>query len=35
VRSGELLAHTFHHLYDMTVHGLRFSTVYALNEVKK
>ncbi len=28
-RSGELLAHTFHHLYDMTVHGLRFFTVYA------
>ena len=27
-RSGELLAHTFHHLYDMTVHGLRFFTVY-------
>ena len=26
-RSGELLAHTFHHLYDMTVHGLRFFTV--------
>ena len=27
-RSGELLAHTFHHLYDMRVHGLRFFTVY-------
>ena len=27
-RSGELLAHTFHHLHDMTVHGLRFFTVY-------
>ncbi|MCS3863267.1 nucleoside-diphosphate-sugar epimerase [Salinibacter ruber] len=27
-RSGELLAHTFHHLYDMTVHCLRFFTVY-------
>jgi nucleoside-diphosphate-sugar epimerase len=27
-RSGELLTHTFHHLYDMTVHGLRFFTVY-------
>jgi nucleoside-diphosphate-sugar epimerase len=27
-RSGELLAHTFHHLYDLTVHCLRFFTVY-------
>jgi nucleoside-diphosphate-sugar epimerase len=27
-RSGELLAHTFHHLYDITVHCLRFFTVY-------
>ena len=27
-RSGELIAHTFHHLYDMTVHCLRFFTVY-------
>jgi nucleoside-diphosphate-sugar epimerase len=27
-RSGELLAHTFHHLYDMAVHCLRFFTVY-------
>ena len=27
-RSGELLAHTFHHLYGLTVHGLRFFTVY-------
>jgi nucleoside-diphosphate-sugar epimerase len=27
-RSGELLAHTSHHLYDMTVHCLRFFTVY-------
>jgi UDP-glucuronate 4-epimerase len=27
-RSGELLAHTYHHLYDMTVHCLRFFTVY-------
>ncbi len=27
-RSGELLAHTFHHLYDVTVHCLRFFTVY-------
>ncbi len=27
-RSGELPAHTFHHLYDMTVHCLRFFTVY-------
>ncbi|WP_258096166.1 NAD-dependent epimerase/dehydratase family protein [Salinibacter sp. 10B] len=27
-RSGELLAHTFHHLYDMTIHCLRFFTVY-------
>jgi nucleoside-diphosphate-sugar epimerase len=27
-RSGELLAHTFHHLYNMTVHCLRFFTVY-------
>jgi nucleoside-diphosphate-sugar epimerase len=27
-RSGELLAHTFHHLYDRTVHCLRFFTVY-------
>jgi len=31
-RSGELLAHTFHHLHDMTVHGLRFFTVYAPSE---
>jgi len=27
-RSGELLAHTYHHLYEMTVHCLRFFTVY-------
>lgn len=27
-RSGELLAHSFHHLYDITVHCLRFFTVY-------
>ncbi len=27
-RSGELLAHTFHHLYDLKVHCLRFFTVY-------
>jgi nucleoside-diphosphate-sugar epimerase len=27
-RSGELLAHTFHHLYDITIHCLRFFTVY-------
>lgn len=27
-RSGELLAHTYHHLYDMTVYCLRFFTVY-------
>ncbi|MFB6231473.1 MAG: GDP-mannose 4,6-dehydratase [Salinibacter sp.] len=27
-RSGELLAHTYHHLYDMTVHCLRLFTVY-------
>jgi len=27
-RSGELLAHTYHHLYDLTVHCLRFFTVY-------
>jgi nucleoside-diphosphate-sugar epimerase len=27
-RSGELLAHTFHHLYDIHVHCLRFFTVY-------
>ncbi|MCS4044975.1 nucleoside-diphosphate-sugar epimerase [Salinibacter ruber] len=27
-RSGELLAHTFHHLYDITTHCLRFFTVY-------
>jgi nucleoside-diphosphate-sugar epimerase len=27
-RSGELLAHTFHHLCDTTVHCLRFFTVY-------
>lgn len=27
-RSGELLVHTFHHLYDITVHCLRFFTVY-------
>jgi UDP-glucuronate 4-epimerase len=26
--SGELLAHTFHHLYDVTVHCLRFFIVY-------
>ena len=31
-RSGELLAHTFHHLHDMTVHGLRFFTVYGPSE---
>jgi UDP-glucuronate 4-epimerase len=27
-RSGELIAHTYHHLYEMTVHCLRFFTVY-------
>lgn len=27
-RSGELLAHTYHHLYEMSVHCLRFFTVY-------
>ena len=27
-RSGELLAHTFHHLHGLTIHGLRFFTVY-------
>jgi len=27
-RSGELPAHTFHHLYDISVHCLRFFTVY-------
>jgi UDP-glucuronate 4-epimerase len=27
-RSGELIAHAYHHLYDMTVHCLRFFTVY-------
>ena len=27
-RSGELLAHTFHHLYEITTHCLRFFTVY-------
>jgi len=27
-RSGELLAHTFYHLYDITTHCLRFFTVY-------
>jgi UDP-glucuronate 4-epimerase len=27
-RSGELLAHTYHHLYDMAVYCLRFFTVY-------
>jgi nucleoside-diphosphate-sugar epimerase len=27
-RSGELLTHSFHHLYDLTVHCLRFFTVY-------
>lgn len=27
-RSGELIAHTYHHLYDMTVYCLRFFTVY-------
>jgi len=27
-RSGELLAHAFHHLYGLTVHCLRFFTVY-------
>jgi len=27
-RSGELLAHTYHHLYNMTVHCLRLFTVY-------
>jgi len=27
-RSGELIAHTYHHLYDMTVHCLRLFTVY-------
>ena len=45
-RSGELLAHTFHHFQDLTVHRLRFFTVYgprqrpdlaihALSEAKK
>jgi len=28
-RSGELPVHTFPHLYDFTIHGLRFFTVYA------
>lgn len=27
-RAGELLAHTYHHLYDMSIHCLRFFTVY-------
>ena len=27
-RAGELLCHTYHHLYDLTVHSLRFFTVY-------
>lgn len=27
-RAGELAAHTYHHLYDMTIHCLRFFTVY-------
>ncbi len=27
-RAGELLAHTYHHLFGMTVHCLRFFTVY-------
>jgi UDP-glucuronate 4-epimerase len=27
-RSAELTCHTYHHLYDMTVHCLRFFTVY-------
>ena len=27
-RAGELLAHTYHHLYDLSVHCLRFFTVY-------
>jgi nucleoside-diphosphate-sugar epimerase len=27
-RAGELLAHTYHHLHGMTVHCLRFFTVY-------
>jgi UDP-glucuronate 4-epimerase len=27
-RSGELIGHTYHHLYDMTVHCLRLFTVY-------
>jgi len=27
-RAGELLAHTYHHLHDITVHCLRFFTVY-------
>jgi nucleoside-diphosphate-sugar epimerase len=27
-RAGELLAYTYHHLHGMTVHGLRFFTVY-------
>ena len=31
-RSGELLAHTFHHLYGLTVHCLRFFTVYGLRQ---
>ena len=30
-RSGGLLAHTFHHLYDIHVHCLRFFTVYVLS----
>ena len=27
-RAGELIAHTYHHLYDLSVHCLRFFTVY-------
>lgn len=27
-RAGELLCHTYHHLYDLTVYSLRFFTVY-------
>ena len=34
-RSGELLAHTFHHLYNIRVHCLRFFTAYALTGGKK
>jgi hypothetical protein len=32
---GGLLVHTFYHPYDITVHGLRSFTVYALSVSKK